>query len=183
MAIKGTRKATTSSKISPAVILPNKRKEKLTHLFDGLTKDDAITIMSKCDNIGEFLYSIDERIGGSGYKRFYAFCSKYNINYNDYFKYDIIHPINRNKSIDEILVENSTYFNSNRLRKRLIKEGIFERKCYCCGLKEWNGQPISLELEHKNGNNRDHRLSNLDLLCPNCHAQTKTYRGRNKKRT
>lgn len=81
--------------------------------------------------------------------------------------------------LEKILIENSLYFNINCLRKRLLKEGVFERKCYKCGLQEWLGQPISLELEHKNGNNRDNRIENLTLLCPNCHAQTPTYRGRN----
>jgi hypothetical protein len=44
----------------------------------------------------------------------------------------------------------------------------------------WQGQPIALELEHINGDNTDHRIENLQILCPNCHAQTPTYRGRNK---
>jgi hypothetical protein len=86
------------------------------------------------------------------------------------------------KPLNEILVENSTYSCSNRLRGRLIREKIFEYKCYKCGLKEWLGQPISLELEHINGNHCDNRIENLTLLCPNCHAQTPTYRGRKKKK-
>jgi hypothetical protein len=43
-------------------------------------------------------------------------------------------------------------------------------------------QNIPLELEHKNGNNTDNRIENLTLLCPNCHALTETYRGKNKNR-
>lgn len=46
----------------------------------------------------------------------------------------------------------------------------------------WNGELIPLELEHINGINNDNRLENLTLLCPNCHAQTPTYRGKNIKR-
>mgnify|MGYP002814449186 CR=1 FL=1 len=66
-----------------------------------------------------------------------------------------------------------------RLKKRLLKEKIFIRKCYRCENTEWQGRPIPLELEHKNGDNRDHRIKNLTLLCPNCHALSKHYRGRN----
>ena len=43
------------------------------------------------------------------------------------------------------------------------------------------GLPIPLELHHKNGNNRDNRLENIVLLCPNCHALTESYRGKNKR--
>ena len=69
---------------------------------------------------------------------------------------------------------------SNSLRKRLIKEGYKEHKCECCGITEWNGQPAPIELDHINGNHHDNRLENLRILCPNCHAQTDTYRGKNK---
>ena len=81
--------------------------------------------------------------------------------------------------IDEILVKDSSY-QSFKLKKRLLKEGIKEYKCECCGLKEWLNEPIPLELHHINGDNKDHRLENLQMLCPNCHAKTDTYRRRKK---
>jgi hypothetical protein len=81
---------------------------------------------------------------------------------------------------DKILIENSPYLNTSCLRQRLIKEGLKEARCECCGNTEWLGHPISLELEHINGNHNDNRIENLKILCPNCHAQTPTYRGKNK---
>lgn len=52
--------------------------------------------------------------------------------------------------------------------------------CWRCKNKEWNGLPIPLELEHKDGNGFNNTKENLEILCPNCHAQTPTYKGKNK---
>lgn len=84
-------------------------------------------------------------------------------------------------NLDEILVENSTYANISCLKNRLVKEGRLEYKCAECGIVEWNGLPLSLHLDHINGINNDHRIENLRFLCPNCHSQTDTYAGKNKK--
>jgi transposase-like protein len=81
--------------------------------------------------------------------------------------------------IEKILVENSSYVSSNSLRKRLLKEKIKEPKCECCGATEWLGNPIALELHHVNGIKDDLRIENLQILCPNCHAFTDNYRGKN----
>lgn len=89
---------------------------------------------------------------------------------------------NAKYSLDEILVENSTYANISRLKERLIKEGRLKYQCENCGIAEWLGQPLSLHLDHKNGKNNDHRIENLRFLCPNCHSQTDTYAGKNKKK-
>lgn len=64
---------------------------------------------------------------------------------------------------------------SSRLSKKLLNEGIKEKKCECCGLTEWLGKDIPLELHHINGDCYDNRLENLKILCSNCHAQTDNY--------
>lgn len=83
------------------------------------------------------------------------------------------------KSLEEYLVKDSTY-QSYKLANRLLKEGYKERICECCNNTEWMGKPIPLELHHINGINTDNRLENLKFLCPNCHAFTDTYRGKNR---
>lgn len=81
--------------------------------------------------------------------------------------------------LSEIMTENSN-FGTNHLKRRLIKENILEYACERCGNKgEWMGNKLVLQLEHKNGRSRDHRLENICFLCPNCHSQTETYAGKN----
>lgn len=88
-------------------------------------------------------------------------------------------PSNK-KSNKDIFTENSSYPRS-ALRRKIIKESLLEYKCSNpeCGISEWKGHPISLELDHINGINNDNRLSNLRFLCPNCHSQTVTYGSKN----
>ena len=65
------------------------------------------------------------------------------------------------------------------LKMRLVNEGYKNLECEECGIQnEWNGKSIVLELDHMNGDNKDNRLENLKILCPNCHSQTPTFRGR-----
>jgi len=85
------------------------------------------------------------------------------------------------KPVEELLVIDRKHpYQSFKLKNRLLQEGIKIHQCECCGITEWRGKPTPLELDHINGINYDNRLENLRLLCPNCHAQTDTYRGRNK---
>ena len=82
-------------------------------------------------------------------------------------------------ALEEILVENSFYANIARLKIRIVQNGLLEYKCAICGISEWQNKPLSLQLDHINGVNNDHRIENLRFLCPNCHSQTETYAGKN----
>lgn len=81
--------------------------------------------------------------------------------------------------MEEILIIDSPYTNTNHLRQRLLSEGIKEYRCECCNRTEWLGKPIALELHHINGVKNDLRIENLQILCPNCHSFTDNYRGKN----
>ena len=87
---------------------------------------------------------------------------------------------NAKYTLDEILIENSSYANISRLKTRLINEGRLEYKCAFCGnTGEWQGHALTLQLDHINGINNDHRIENLRFLCPNCHSITDIYAGKN----
>ena len=64
-----------------------------------------------------------------------------------------------------------------KLKQKLLKEGLKENKCECCGITEWNGKSLIMQLHHIDGNNRNNSLENLQMLCPNCHSQTENYCG------
>jgi hypothetical protein len=68
--------------------------------------------------------------------------------------------------------------NRSHLKGRLLREGLKENRCEICGITEWLGKPLSMELHHVNGDGKDNRLENLQLLCGNCHSQTDNWGGR-----
>jgi hypothetical protein len=76
-------------------------------------------------------------------------------------------------------LEKSEDIQSNKVRIKLLEEGFEEHRCECCGGTEWLGKPIPLELHHKDGRKTNNSLENFELLCPNCHAFTDSYRGKN----
>lgn len=81
-----------------------------------------------------------------------------------------------NKFEDIFCINN---FSSGYVKKALLLLGIREYKCEICSISEWNEKSIILELDHINGDRKNNNLDNIRLLCPNCHSQTNTFRGKN----
>jgi transposase len=83
--------------------------------------------------------------------------------------------------IEQLLVAD-TYRARHNVKLRLLAEGLKENRCEVCGLTEWLGGPLAMALHHVNGDGRDNRLENLQLLCPNCHSQTDNFSGRGRRK-
>lgn len=86
----------------------------------------------------------------------------------------------KKKNISEYLVPNSKCSKAV-LKKRLLSEGYKANSCEVCGLTEWNGNPLVMQLHHKDGDTHNNCIENLMMICPNCHSQTINYRGNSNK--
>lgn len=76
-------------------------------------------------------------------------------------------------------IDNEKAISSHKLKKKLIEDKIKDHKCEKCGLNEWFGIKIPIELHHIDGDRFNNKLNNLQILCPNCHSQTDNYSGKN----
>lgn len=132
------------------------------------TKDLLGPIVATSRSYAECLKKLGLRQAGGNYKHLQRNIDKFNLDTSH-----MVHQAHNKglelKTFDE-LISNSA------IRCRLIKERGY--KCETCNLSEWQSKPITLELEHTDGNNRNSERSNLRLLCPNCHSQTDTWRRR-----
>lgn len=149
------------------------------------TKEQLIEAVKNSVSIAGVCRELGIRPVGGNYKTLKDRFNKWNIDTSHFtgqgWNIGLKFKPNKSLPLKDILIENSPYKSSNNLRRRLIKEGLKEEKCESCGNSEWLGHKIPLELHHINGINTDNRLKNLQLLCPNCHAITDNYRGKNQK--
>jgi hypothetical protein len=144
----------------------------------GWTDEDLIFHCQNSKNKTEVLKKLGLSFHNSGnYQTVDKYIKKLNIDIS-HFEAGVSHnPPGTKLSLEEILVEDSSYAKTSDLKDRLIKEGLLEYKCSVaeCQLSDWLGNKINLHLDHINGNRSDNRIENLRLLCPNCHSQTETY--------
>lgn len=145
------------------------------------TKEEIENIIKESSSIADVCRKCGWLPKGDNYKTVRRYIKEYDID-TSHFNPHATNINNRLKSIpvkslNEILTIDS-YYQSNNLKLRLIKENIKEYKCEKCGISEWNNEQIGLQLHHINGENTDNRIENLILLCPNCHSQTDNYCGK-----
>lgn len=123
---------------------------------------------------------------GSGITAVKEMLEYYNFN-NEHFtgqgwtsKSNHISPSREKYKPEEILIKNSP-ITQKVLRGYIERHQLIEYKCKNCGCDgNWQDGRISLEIHHKDGDNQNNELINLEYRCPNCHALTENYRGLNK---
>lgn len=149
------------------------------------TKELIENICRESSSYRQCLNKLGLKEAGGNYACIKKKIKEYNIDIS-HFHHQAWNKGKKNESRKRPIVDylsNKYSIQSFKLKKRLIDENMFEHKCYRCNKNTWLDNPIPIELHHINGNSKDNSLSNLELLCPNCHALTDNYRAKNKSRS
>lgn len=143
----------------------------IMYLKDKVTKEDVQKAISETTTMGGAakLLNLD-------YRTFRPIALNYGL-----FKPTKGNIVGAPYKMEDILNGKYPQYPTHKLSKRLITEGYKKDECEKCHLTKWNGLKITLELNHIDGNNANHKFENLELLCPNCHSQTPTFKGKNVK--
>lgn len=146
-----------------------------------ISKEDAERIVKECYSVADFCRKVGWQPRGANYRTFYKYVKEYNL---DTSHFTGLRTNIGNRLNEKNVISNEEYFISGKFKKssevvkRLLKYNLIEYKCSCCGISDWNENPIVLQLHHKDGDHFNNTLENLTLLCPNCHSQTDTYCGK-----
>lgn len=144
-------------KVLAAIAVSNSVREVIAHLGLGTGGGTPAALKLACQEMGLELPKYDRTKSNRDYSAF-----------------------SKKVPDEEVFIENSTYTNRTRIKERMFALGI-PNVCSCGQGPFWNGKPLTLTLEHKNGISNDNRLENLEILCGHCHSQTETFAGRNSK--
>ena len=161
----------------------NSRRREMTSSLAKISEETWQELINVSTSYSDLLHRIGKRDGRQDYKALKTFLAQY----PDLDFSKMKENANNRKHINEIpfgeVFKKGTHYSSSLLRNKLIKSGIktFE-KCEECGITEWNGKPIVIQLHHKDGDSSNNELDNIAELCPNCHSQTENY-SRKKNRT
>ena len=144
------------------------------------TDQQLLDVVFKCSSLAQILALLGLVPAGGNYKCLKRRISSLGIDTSHLTGRPLVTAPRARASLEELL-QKGRPTNSSQLKARLLKEGLFKAECTVCLTSVWQGKPVPLELEHIDGDPDNNELGNLTILCYNCHGQTPTFRGRNKK--
>lgn len=154
----------------------------MTNKIYELTDEQFVNLLKNSTTISEVLFKLGYTVKGNswGYSQVKQRMTDLNLDFSIFKGKENIYKNIVVKSITpEMVLKDNCKHTRSVLRRCILKHNLLPYKCDICGVTEWNGKTLSLELDHINGKNNDNRLENLRFLCPNCHSQTSTYGSRN----
>lgn len=157
----------------------------MTNKIYELTDEQFADTIKNSTNISEVLFKLGYSVAGNswGFAQVRKRMADLNLDQSMFKgKSAMAAKLQSTKLSAKDLLKPNCKHNRNITRRYIISNELLPYKCAICGLSEWNGKTLSLELDHINGINNDNRLENLRFLCPNCHSQTTTYGSRNQQR-
>lgn len=153
------------------------------------SKENLEILVKESFSLAEVLRKLGLRDVGSNFITLKKYINKYNLN-TEHFTGQLWNK-GKTEAIDkrvgklniEKVFNNEIPIKTSNLKEKLFILGYKEKKCESCGVgTEWNGKPLVLELHHIDGNHFNNSIDNLQILCPNCHSQTETFRSWSRKK-
>ena len=134
--------------------------------------EQIIDAVQNAKSISETLRNLGAGKSGSAHAHLSRRIERLNVSTEHFVKGFTGNSSSQKKAPEDILVvRRDRREHTYQLRRALIESGVPYRCNECDSLPEWNGKPLRLEIEHKNGDAFDNRKKNLEFLCPNCHSQ------------
>ena len=168
------RNNSTALKKLSKIIEENDLNKHLSHLQNrrkgaDWSEENVKGVVSKSKTYTEALIAMGVAPRGDSIPILKEKIKKYNIDTSHFDRYH-----KHRKSNEEMFIVSKTV-RANEVKKKFLTLVPYKCSNPKCGLSEWLGEPICLEMDHINGIYYDHRFENLRLLCPNCHTQTPTH--------